>query len=288
MASLLIPTLLLAAASPLLLPQSQDAKAQFQRRAHRSSIQRKNKPATASKRPQARRNPREITSSIEKAVHEEFLSPTRERLEYLNLEVDKNNKSLSVVSSGPSLYLDPSDPHMLPFNAQYNAEYLTGFFLESDIPARQWRPRLAAFKNEIYQTVVVLESTKDRAKLLKNLEQRAITLNGLLEGFKDFIVNFYKAKGYEISFPFGGALSIPVPVVTAPAGGTIKVMKYLNYRKCLVFGLQRSVWPWLTLNQDKMPLIGRYRYFVSWPDGKTAEGDIRIVSGDPVVFRPAQ
>ena len=77
-----------------------------------------------------------------------------------------------------------------------------------------------------------------------------------------------------------------VEVTTAPPLGTIRMLGYLAYRKEQLQRTSHEAMPWITLAGARAQLIGRYRYWVTWPNGASAEGIVEVNSSQPLNFVP--
>jgi len=163
-------------------------------------------------------------------------------------------------------------------------ERLRIIFQGTSIPESIWSQRLQKLRNLVYQSVVEIESIQDQKELLSKQKKHIEETNRELEELKEFIYKFYTKQGYQvvtINSPEGYSPPFQVKMSTDPQGGTIKMMTYLQYRKCIILKLAQDLWPWITYNQDYSFLIGKYRYGVKWPDGRKAEGNIEITNESP-------
>jgi hypothetical protein len=118
-------------------------------------------------------------------------------------------------------------------------------------------------------------------RLSKQLQDNEKQIDKILyDRIYDAIEMVARRKGYNIIYGKSGSevKKFSVAITTVPQGARVFIMTDLVYRKQLIMKTNPSDWPWTEIVQNPNPLLGKYRYFTVWPNGKRSEGSIDVNS----------
>lgn len=78
-----------------------------------------------------------------------------------------------------------------------------------------------------------------------------------------------------------------VNIRVEPPKARVRYMPYLDYRRCLVFGIPVEG-EWNDLNEGATSMIGRYHYVAEWPASLNGpeEGNFEVRGNTAITFRP--
>ena len=233
---------------------------------------------------QRRPSPRQILSGIKTIVEDPKLIRNFPKFS-VSLETKEGIYTILVLDPDAETLPD-DDPYRLPFDAMLTA-YAFRVAVERDtkLDKELLKPRLQQIEDVVYSTIVDIESTPNKTDLNKKLIERRKEIKSLDPA--NVILGYYGRLGVRFT-PIGAYFGemFVVSVSTDPSNATTRILPYLSYRKSLLLRTPKDQWAWRTLTQQKEGLSGKYHYFVSWPDGRKAEGDLEVRNNSPITFRP--
>jgi hypothetical protein len=182
----------------------------------------------------------------------------------------------------------PTDPYRLPNRAQVEIEAWRQAFLRGAPDEDFWEAPLEEAQFVVVRALRDIRQIDDPLELEAARVEREAELAAARVRLDEAVARFAAERGLEVRALRTIALSrrLPVPVSTDPEGGVIRVLPFLDYRQNEVLGTPLEEMPWTTLVASPSELIGRYFYFVAWPDGRRGNGRIEVRSESPLVFRP--
>jgi len=156
----------------------------------------------------------------------------------------------------------------------------------SAVPPALWTEPLSVFAR-VERLSVQGGLDADSAQLAKLNQDIEAALAGVDAGLKkhaESLGAIALRDEQDNPLPRGG---FPVAIETIPAGGKVRLIKYLTYAKERHRGMTEDQVTWLTLLGKRENLMGRYRYWVTWVDGRGARGTIEVGAAvETITFQP--
>lgn len=114
---------------------------------------------------------------------------------------------------------------------------------------------------------------------------------GSFSALRKVVISFATAKGFkERDDSTRGIPGFPVHIAVVPPRAKLKVMTFLEYKKCQYLQKPKETYEWTDLVGSTFQMIGRYRYRIEWPADLKGpeEGDIEITGPQTLTFTPSR
>ncbi len=180
------------------------------------------------------------------------------------------------------LGLDDNSRFALVVEILLRARLLSTAFKGVGDSAPRWREEVAALESLAQD----LSNVPDTAFEGSVWEQKA---KEPIDRIRKAVGERAKKLGYGLSSEPGrvpASKGFIVPISTTPASGTVRLIMELQFRKEQMKGTAPPAMSWTTVLGAQATLMGRYRFWVTWPDGKASEGMIEVDSATPLTFSP--
>ena len=202
-------------------------------------------------------------------VRPEITLNSGERIIYFNLG--------RVKPSGVGL--SEGDPYQLPIETLIRIEALRQVYEPDELGRRFVSGHLETLERTVFQTIVDLLATEqDPPRRLLLLAERGGEVDEEFQKIEQGIRDYARENGLQARRAGRGLASdyYSVRVSTAPPGGTISVIPWLEYRKRLALGYREDQLPWRTLGQQNEDLVGRYVCRIQWSNGQSYRGEFHV------------
>lgn len=211
-----------------------------------------------------------------------FLGKTR-----FTVDTQTHTFFLDLTPTPAQFVLSEKDPYAVPLEALIRNESLRRDFASAIPDDTVWKAQVEAIQAAVQGCIELVNgaAAKDEA----DTQQKCSKLVDQQFNRLALSVQSYAAahRLTESSIRTRG-IGYPVVIKVIPPGARVRVMTYLEYKKCQALGTAESKYQWIDLLASRNTMIGMYRYRIEWPAKLNGpeEGNLNIDEPKEIDFTP--